>query len=786
MKLHHALYSLCCALVLFAIAAPINVQAQTQETTEVSFSSTEARWLKTKADELKTPVAIYEYLRNTVEYQPYWGSWSGSVNTFSALRGNDIDIASTLIAMLRSQGVPARYAVTSIRAPSTEIANWLHVGNQQVAVSYLKNAGTPDVLIHPTLPNTVVFEHVWVEALVPFDQYRGLALETNGVSCQVTPTKCQWVALDASFKQNRYLNKGVNPYSSVKWDSTDYTLYFNAIKNDDKDRRDKSVIHILEKDVLNWLSTYYTAEGKLTLDDLVDGGEIIPVLESLLPASLPYQLDNNNVRRYNTVAEHDTAEPSKPWTRKLKITVYPCHPNYYTGSPATSAYEISLADVATDRLVISNSTAANGSVDLNLNRGRGATTTKAKTWNFGSSVSCKNWQGNLGAATSFTTNSSFWIKLQTDKEPGFADESPASIHTATVGSRVLVAVGGETSNWGQVHRAAASLLEASRNYSIVYNASQALSGQTCTVATGSGCIPFVDSGPAGWDASDVKLVNNPSAVQDLQGGLLEVAAAQYFAETRDHYKRADGLLRMVTPLRRLVGLVKSEYDVQYLKDGTAFSIQPNGLVIDMSFAVAAPVDRDGIRLGADFDHTYFLNLLGSSLEHEVWQKLTGFDATSTVRSLQVALNAGGVLKKYSSIIYPNVPTNQHIALAYDMGFTPGGYPVCIDTNLCRRTADEDLPEKYSAGLIYTLYNDLKNYHPLDAGQSDTYTWTNSSGQTQTSTFYGPRSMELLMTAQPTIGPGYKSQVYIEKQKLGTVNGEDGFNILFGINVSGAP
>jgi len=34
--------------------------------------------------------------------------------------------------------------------------------------------------------------------------------------------------------------------------------------------------------------------------------------------------------------------------------------------------------------------------------------------------------------------------------------------------------------------------------------------------------------------------------------------------------------------------------------------------------------------------------IGSSLEHEIWQELTGYDAVSTIRGIQMALAVGGV------------------------------------------------------------------------------------------------------------------------------------------------
>src|SRR5215469_3282941 len=79
----------------------------TGESDEVLFCSPSASELKAQADKLASPIDIYEYVRNNYDFTLYQGSRSGSVNTFLGGRGNDVDLASTLIAMLRAEGIPA-------------------------------------------------------------------------------------------------------------------------------------------------------------------------------------------------------------------------------------------------------------------------------------------------------------------------------------------------------------------------------------------------------------------------------------------------------------------------------------------------------------------------------------------------------------------------------------------------------------------------------------------------------------------------------------------------------
>lgn len=65
--------------------------------------------MKALADQLKTPLQVYLYLKNHINYEAYSGSRKGAVATFDSNGGNDVDQASLLIAMLRYLNYPAKY-----------------------------------------------------------------------------------------------------------------------------------------------------------------------------------------------------------------------------------------------------------------------------------------------------------------------------------------------------------------------------------------------------------------------------------------------------------------------------------------------------------------------------------------------------------------------------------------------------------------------------------------------------------------------------------------------------
>lgn len=625
------------------------------ENQEVSFSSEAAGELRRKADELRDPVSIYEYMVNRTDYVPYWGSRSGAVNTFMGQRGNDVDLASAMIAMLRSQGTPARYAVGRVRIKETDVMNWIGVRTPSAAQTLLNLSGTPNVTRNTSGANegTFEFEHVWVEAMVPYDLYRGQRMSSQSIDCGVTPARCTWISLDPSFKTRTYKNLDVASYS-VMWDDSDYLSYYDSLKNNDSYRKNKSPLAILERDVLEWLRQS-PATQSFTLEDVVDTGRVNEVSSGLLPASLPYGVVGA-FRTYDSIEAHDqAASETRKWDRKLTVSVIPCNPSNYAGTVAS--HTLSLSSLSTERLVISHDSGGGNSISINLQFGRETAPTTLKSWTFGT-VACSEGTKNFAVGTSF------YVKLETDRDP-VLNAPEAAIYREIVGGRYLVATGGETSNWSQVHRAAESLLLAARRYPIVYSASQPLPGKTCNAGDGSGCVAFIDTGAPGWDVNDQRLSDNPRASDELIGGLLETAAAQYYAKLREQFGRADGLMRIKTPILRFVGLVRSDYEVQYLKDGTAFAIQPNGMVIDMKgITTGTPVKMDSAVGSNSLDHFYFLGHIGSSLEHEVWQEITGFDAISTVRGIQLARAAGAELKTYSK----TSAVNDRDRFLSDMGF----------------------------------------------------------------------------------------------------------------------
>ncbi len=639
----HSLGVITCLCLL---TLSINVKAQVvTESPEVVYAGVDAQLLRDKATQLGTAVAMYEYVYNTVEHSPYHGSRSGSVNTFLGQRGSDVDIATTLIAMLRSQNIPARYAVGTVRIPAAQLTNWLGIAQLDTAVEVLKSQGIQGVVLAADR-STVDLEHAWAEAFVPFDQYRGIDAVSPAVDCSqaASAARCTWVPLDASFKQKTYNGLNLDPYSAVTFD---YTAYYNAIRDNDVTRRDKNPLAILEDQIGAWLRT--NLAGK-TLEDVADEGKINELREGLLPASLPYQVVGN-IRRYDTVAAHDAAVPlvePKRWGKTVRVGF-----RLVSGGLTinVSGTPILLADVNTKRLTVSTEFVGTGNTPNMVVR-LGGTEISRPISGGGTIVGYTPAVGNP-----------FTIMVSMDGAPGAtsaeADRTISAEYSAIIGGYYLVATGGESSNWSQVHRAADQLLASNAQYQIVFNP-----GEVGCLAGGTNCTPYVDANGNGWDATDTKLLENKPALDALTGGLLYVGATQYYAKLREQFERTDRLMNAKTPVLGFLGVVSSVYEAEYI-DGTAFSILPGGLLIDMKGITIGGSYRTN-EAGVSYSNRQFefLGHIASSLEHEIWQELTGYDAVSTVRGIQMALANGASLVN----VRRDASTNTVPSFIASMGF----------------------------------------------------------------------------------------------------------------------
>lgn len=658
-RLHWPLaYWFSVAMLAFLLGSTVQA-APSGETREIIYSG-EGLELKDKAAELITPAAMYEYVRNTHDYALYHGSRSNSINTYLGQRGSDVDLASVLIAMYRSQNIPARYATAKVSAPATKVANWLKVTSVDLAAAIMNDQGIQNVVLKTDAGQQVIeFEQVWVQVLVVNSLYRG-GITVAG-NCSAESEQCVWVDVDPSWKQHEVNANAIDLYRTVNFN---YDQFYNALKNNDPIYRDKNPLEIYEDLLLNYLKA--NRSGK-TLKDIPVYGSIIKSTSGLLPASLPYKV-LSTVQTYDSISAHDDVASVVDWAKYLDIKMYVINAADGTSHsiPNLGYDNLSLADLSTKRLVLGYENTGNGKMVLRIDGQQVGQTINLGTNYDGVPV---QFQGLLhmvlemdGTPATYTNDQQF--KTITAEYTNLA-----------IGGYFLIGTGGYTSNWSQVHRASKTLLQANQQYSIVYPPNE----PGCQ-SDHVGCTPYLDVGGNGYDAGDTLLLNSSDAQNALTAGLLDVAMNMYMSQFADAIQQHDALDHTITPIAGLVGVVSSTYEVEYL-DGTAFSIMPGGLLIDMggqAFNGSWRIDQ-GQSLANE--HVELLGHIMSSFEHEVWQELTSYDAISTVRGIQMGLARGLTLLNASSATlsdlyddfgFSNSPTTSN-TYSYDFKSSGGGY-----------------------------------------------------------------------------------------------------------------
>ncbi len=147
---------------------------------------------------LWNPVSIYEWVKNNIETEWYWGSMKGAEETLKQRSGNDCDQASLLVALLRASGYPARYVrgVIEIFPDIEKVKNLTGISDPTNIALFFQKAGIPfkPVITGGRISNFRI-EHIWVETQVPYANYRGAILDEHGKV---------WLGLDTSIKVTGY------------------------------------------------------------------------------------------------------------------------------------------------------------------------------------------------------------------------------------------------------------------------------------------------------------------------------------------------------------------------------------------------------------------------------------------------------------------------------------------------------------------------------------------------------------------------------------------------------
>jgi transglutaminase-like putative cysteine protease len=139
------------------------------------------------------PVKIFNWAHDNLEWSPGWGAIQGAEHTLGSGRGNAIDLAGALIALLRVSGVPARYVHGTVEMEAERFKALVGTfDNVTAAVDFASASGLPVAsVVSGGRIVRVRFEHVWVEAAVDFFPSRGA----------INRIADRWVEIDPAIKR---------------------------------------------------------------------------------------------------------------------------------------------------------------------------------------------------------------------------------------------------------------------------------------------------------------------------------------------------------------------------------------------------------------------------------------------------------------------------------------------------------------------------------------------------------------------------------------------------------
>ena len=140
------------------------------------------------------PVQIYEYVRQNIASEPYFGSKKGALGALAEGIANDYDQASLLVALLRSAGVPARYETGQVLLTVKQALDFTNTNDPMAAVTVMDTIGmsaTANLDQNNLIDSVVLDQHAWVRAYVPYTNYRG---------SNAPGSRSVWVRLDTSIK----------------------------------------------------------------------------------------------------------------------------------------------------------------------------------------------------------------------------------------------------------------------------------------------------------------------------------------------------------------------------------------------------------------------------------------------------------------------------------------------------------------------------------------------------------------------------------------------------------
>ena len=137
---------------------------------------------------LGNATAAFNYVHDNIRTDLYHGARRGPLGTMFERRGNDVDQATLLVALLRALGIPARLETGPMEVDAAQLLSWAGMTERPddstatrnqirtIAGNVIGSAGYEGSVFVRFSDGEVVgakFDQTWVAAYVPLSNYRG-------------------------------------------------------------------------------------------------------------------------------------------------------------------------------------------------------------------------------------------------------------------------------------------------------------------------------------------------------------------------------------------------------------------------------------------------------------------------------------------------------------------------------------------------------------------------------------------------------------------------------------
>ena len=593
------------------------------------------------------PVRIYEFVRNELDYQVYYGLMKGPEGTLQSGGGNDYDLAALLVSMLRHAGTPTRFVRGFIEMKYVPAQEWTGATGTQAPSTFWAKFGEPKAWegnyfgaqrnatrgVHRHL-------HIWVEALVPMARYRGRdapAGDARGLA---------WIPLDPSWKLHDWPPDDPNQSGSTPTVAFQYGVEASPGPNPYYESVSPSLpADLYEDQFRDYLAGNPGPNGAVqSIEDVAFRGRMRQEAPGILPVALPYtvlfeDLDNplnpdpkffaprqsarlailhtseatGGLSPYDEIGKD--GEPDYQYLWKIHVCDGGVDPESCTqkadGAPGLLVRHVA-ASAALDGRRVTLTFPADDPGSLDPEDGVTCTTDTVATI----------WVDGVVQDTAGSTTTEACDGVQVVVEtlaPLAANDPPVrSEHLVEAGGIYAVGLDAQTGGPEKTRAAADALVTAlEQDFPMV---EQPLPG-------GGPNAPYVTTDQAFFS------VDFP-AQEALVGGLLHLVATRY-AELRAVGEAKLNALHHHLPLRfPATGLVSSGLEVDYAFT-VPFSARPAMPLIDMRGVVVGLMRRTGQVLANATQNPLLTGHHASAAEHTVWGDVASLEAISTVKGFQI-------------------------------------------------------------------------------------------------------------------------------------------------------